>query len=143
VGASVTAYWPGITEEQLEEQPGFYNDDKAWGDWMAEREDESDVLQIIRSLGAGAILTYTTDGMDDREVYWVTPAELRAAAQTLRAAIREGRPGTSRILEIYARNANNIDPTSEEFMQDLLDVEAIARWADEKGTARMTLAVNW
>jgi hypothetical protein len=29
MGASINACWPGITEEQLESQPGFYNDDKA------------------------------------------------------------------------------------------------------------------
>ncbi len=40
MGASVIAYWPGITEEQFESQPGFDNDDRAWGNWMAEREDE-------------------------------------------------------------------------------------------------------
>ena len=28
MGASVVAYWPGITDEQLESQPGTYNDDK-------------------------------------------------------------------------------------------------------------------
>jgi len=43
MGASVIAYWPGITEQQIEEQPGFYNDSKAWGNWMAEREEEPEV----------------------------------------------------------------------------------------------------
>ena len=31
MGASVTVYWPGMTERQWEAQPGFYNDDRAWG----------------------------------------------------------------------------------------------------------------
>ncbi len=137
------AYWPGITEEQLESQPGFWNDEKAWGDWMAEREDEPDVLEAIRSLGAGAILTYKTDGMDDSDVDWVTPRDLRDAAQTLRDAIKEGRPGMDRILEVYARNANNVDPITEEFVQDLNDIEAIAAWAQEQGATQMTLEVNW
>ena len=27
MGASILAYWPGMTEEQVESQPGFTNDD--------------------------------------------------------------------------------------------------------------------
>jgi len=29
MGATVIAYWPGMTEAQFESQPGFYNDDRA------------------------------------------------------------------------------------------------------------------
>ena len=61
MGASVVAYWPGIIDEQLESQPGFYNDDKAWGDFMAEREDEPEVLEAIKKLNTGALLTYTVE----------------------------------------------------------------------------------
>ena len=143
MGASVFAYWPGITEEQMEDQPGFYNDDKAWGDWMAEREEEPEVLRIIRDLGAGAILTATTDGMDDSEVEWVTPRELREAARKLRRAVEAAVPEVQPVLESYAENANEIDPVEEEFVRDLEDVEQIARWAEEQGTSRMTLYVSW
>ena len=31
MGATVVAYWPDISEDQLESQPGFWNDCKAWG----------------------------------------------------------------------------------------------------------------
>ncbi|HYP39960.1 MAG TPA: hypothetical protein VEX13_06330 [Chloroflexia bacterium] len=143
MGASVIAYWPGITAEQIEEQPGFYNDCKAWGDWMAERERESDVIQILRDLGAGSLLTFTTDGLDDNDVEWVTPQELQAAAQRLRRAVEEGTPGIERILEVYERNANRIDPVPEEFAQDLLDIAELAKWAEIQGAYRMTLEVNW
>ena len=67
MGASVSAYWPGIeeelTEEQLDSQPGFFNDSKAWGNWMAEREYEPHAIEAIRKLNADAILTYTTHGV--------------------------------------------------------------------------------
>jgi hypothetical protein len=43
MGASVVAYWPGITEDQAEAQPGFANDDRAWGNWMAERDGDAAV----------------------------------------------------------------------------------------------------
>jgi hypothetical protein len=143
MGASVIAYWPGITEEQIDSQPGFYNDDKAWGNWMAEREDEPEVLNAIKRLGADAILTYTTDGMEDEDVEWVSPKRLRDAARRLREAIKDKRPEAKIILEVYERNANGSDPVDKEFLQDLDDIEAIANWAEEEGAERMTLAVNW
>ena len=143
MGASVVAYWPGITDEQLESQPGFYNDDKAWGDFMAERENEPEVLEAIKKLNAGAILTYTTEGVDDEDVDWVTPKELREAAKNLREAVRARRPETKIILSVYERNANGVDPVADELVQDLNDIEAIANWAAAEGAELMTLEVNW
>jgi hypothetical protein len=32
---------------------------------------------------------------------------------------------------------------SAEFVQDLDDIEALAKWAEEEGAARMTLEANW
>jgi hypothetical protein len=77
MGATVIAYWPGMTEAQFESQPGFRNDDRAWGNWMAELETETEVCDAIRKLKAEAILTYKTDGMDDEDVSWVSPQQLR------------------------------------------------------------------
>lgn len=143
MGASVMAYWPGITEDQIESQPGFYNDCKAWGDWMAEREGEPEVRSSLTALNATALLSHTTEGMKEAEVYWVRPNDLRDAASKLRDAIRAERPETRIILETYQRNANGIDPIAEEFIRDLDDIEAIAEWAEEEGAERMTLEVNW
>src|SRR6266576_5389323 len=94
MGASVNAFWSGIPEEQLESQPGFFNDDKAWGDFMAEREGEPEVIEAFKKLNAAALLTHTTDGITDEEVKWVTPTELRNAAKNLRQAIQAKRPET-------------------------------------------------
>jgi ABC-type Zn uptake system ZnuABC Zn-binding protein ZnuA len=143
MGASINAYWSGITEEQLESQPGFFNDDKAWGDFMAEREGEPKVLEAIRTLNATALLSHTTEGMTDEEVLWVSPSELRNAAKNLREAIRAKRPETEIILETYERNANEVDPIANEIIQDLNDIEAIANWAESEGATQMTLEVNW
>jgi hypothetical protein len=143
MGASISAYWSGITEEQLESQPGFDNDDKAWGDFMAERENEPEVLEAIRKLNAAALLTHTTEGMTDEEVMWVSPSELRNAAKNLREAIQAGQPETKIILEIYERNANEVDPIADELIQDLNDIEAIANWAEAEGATQITLEVNW
>lgn len=143
MGASINAYWAGITEEQLESQPGFFNDDKAWGDFMAEREGAPQVLEAIKKLNAAALLTHTTDGMSDNEVMWVSPNELRNAAKNLREAIQANRPETKIILEVYERNANDVDPIADELIQDLDDIEEIANYAESEGAEKMTLEVNW
>ncbi len=143
MSASVIAYWTGITEGQLESQPGFYNDCNAWGNWMAEREESPETLKAIKKLNAEAIQTFITNGLSDDDVEWVTPKELREAAIRLREAIEAGRPETKAILESYQRNANGLDSLADEFIQDLNDIEAIANWAEEEGTNRMTLEVNW
>lgn len=143
MGASVNAYWPGITEDQLESQPGFYNDCKAWGDWMAEREGEPAAKQALHNLGVEALLTHTTRGMKEQEVHWVSPQQLAAAASALIQAVKSGNPETKIILEIYGRNANCLDPLDEEIIRDLDDVNAIAKWAEQEGADRMTLEVNW
>jgi hypothetical protein len=143
MGASIIAYWPGITAQQLDSQPGFFNDDKAWGNWMAEREDTSAVIAAIRTLKAEAILTLKTDGWEDDDVTWVSPQQLRDAVARLREAIRRGTPEARIILDSYERNATRIDPIAEEFMRDLQDIEALTRWAEAQGAARMTLEVNW
>lgn len=143
MGASVNAYWPGISEGQRESQPGFYNDDKAWGDFMAEREKEPEVMEAIEKLNAGALLTFTTDGVEDEDVEWVTPGQLKEAARNLREAIRAGRPETEIILSTYERNANRAEPAADELIRDLNDIEAIADWAQAEGAELMTLEVNW
>jgi hypothetical protein len=143
MGATVIAYWPGMTEDQAEAQPGFYNDDRAWGNWMAERDGDPAVSDAIRRLKAEAILTVKTDGWEDDDVTWVSPKELRDAAVRLREAVRAGSPEIRVILASYERNANRVAPVSEEFVRDLDDIETLARWAEAEGATKMTLAVNW
>lgn len=45
MGASVIAYWPGITKEQRDSSPDFWNDHKAYGNWMANREEEPAAME--------------------------------------------------------------------------------------------------
>jgi hypothetical protein len=147
MGASVNPYWPGkeeeLTEEQLDSCPGFHNGSKPWGNWMVEREYEPRAIEVIRKLNADAILTSTTNGVKDEDVEWVTPQELREAAQKLGEAIRAGLPETEIILETYKRAATWVESVKEEFLQDLEDIEAITLWAEKAGAVKMTLEVNW
>lgn len=142
MGATVNAYWPGITEEQRESGPDFYNDSKAWGDWMAEREDVPAVSEALKRLGAEALLTYKTDGVEDEDVDWVTPGQLRDAAARLREAVLAGSPDAGVVLETYAGNGGP-DSAAADFVRDLDDVVAMTRWAEEEGATVMTLEVNW
>ncbi len=87
MGASVSGYWPGITDEQRDSLTGFDNDCKAWGNWMAERYNHPDVLDILKRLGVGALLSHITDGMEENEVDWVTPDDLMKAADQLRELV--------------------------------------------------------
>ncbi len=143
MGASVIAYWPGLTREQMESMPGFFNDDQAGGGWMAERDNDAQVLDAVKRLMAEAIMTVKTDGWDDEDVTWVTPDELRTAAMRLRAAVQAESPEAAVILKSYEINANRIDPVAEEFIRDLDDIVAMTQWAEEQGATRMTLEVNW
>jgi hypothetical protein len=143
VGATVVAYWPGMTDAQIDAQPGFYNDCNAWGDWMAERERHPDVLQTLEALGLGALRTFTTDGVADDDVDWVTPAGLCDAASRLRALVLVQDPRVTPILRTYARSAHQLDQVPTQLAQDLADVCELARFAEREGATRMTLAVNW
>jgi hypothetical protein len=143
MGASIVAYWPGQTREQWETMPGFRNDDKAFGNWMAELEGNAQVLLAVKRLKADAILTMKTDGREDEDVTWVTPEQLRNAALTLRVAVEAGAPEAAVILNSYEIGANDIDPIAEEFIRDLDDIVALTKWAEEQGATQMTLEVNW
>ena len=145
MGASVGPYWPGmeeeLTEEQLESCPGIGS--KAWGDWIPDREYEPHTLEAIRKLNADAVRAFTTDGVKDEDVEWVTPQELREAAQKLGEAIKADLPETEIILESYKRASKWVYSAKEDFLRDLEDIEAITHWAEEMGAAKMTLEVNW
>ena len=91
MGASIVAYWPGITEEQIDTQPGFTNDDRAWGNWMAEREEHlSRAYQTVAGMHNALDITPPLDGRvsayHDRP-YRVIHADRFAAAT--RAAIAD------------------------------------------------------
>src|SRR5262245_1085273 len=142
MGASVSGYWPGITDEERISLTGFDNDCNAWGDWMAESYNHPDVLGAMKRLGVGALLSHITDGVEEDEVEWVSPAELMKAAERLRELVLAQDPRVKRIVETYALSASGINPVYEEFAQDLADVRLIAKFSKEMGVSKMTLEVN-
>jgi hypothetical protein len=143
MGASVSGYWPGITDDQRDSLTGFDNDCKAWGNWMAERYNHPDVLDAMKRLGVGALLSHITDGVEEDEVDWVSPDELMKAAERLRELVLAQDPRVKGIVGVYALSANGINPVHEEFAQDLADVRLIAKFSKEMGVPKVTLEVNW
>ncbi len=143
MGATVLLMWPGITDEQIDRQPGFFNDCKAFGAWMAEREGDATIRTALERLGAAAIATFRTEGVEDEQVEWVTPDELARAATRLREAVLAKHPETARIIATYALGANEVDPVDVELARDLADIDAMCEWARGEGATRVTLDVNW
>jgi hypothetical protein len=143
MGASIFAYWPGITDEQIESQPGFANDDHDWATWMAEGLTEPDVVAVLERMGTLPLATMTTEGVSDEEVYWVTPAELRKAADRLCRLIDEEDAEAAALVERYELTAYPSTDTAGQFQQDLRDIESLAAWAGEQGAEKLTLHVSW
>ena len=110
---------------------------------MAERYNHPDVLDAMKQLGVGALLSHITDGVPEDEVDWVSPDELMKAAERLQELVLAHDPRVKRIVETYALSANGINPVNEEFAQDLADVRLIARFSKDMGVPKMTLEVNW
>ncbi len=138
MGASVFAYWPGITEKQLKSQPGFTNDCKAWGNFVADLLASKKATAEVERAGAMALFTFRTQGLEDANVDWQAPAAVEKAAHVLLPLVRAQAPALKLTLKIYKKNANDIDPIHEELAQDLDDIAALARWARKAGATRMT-----
>src|SRR3954471_21387417 len=107
MGASVVAYWPGITEDQIEDQTGLYNGPARWASWTLRRESAPDVLLAMRDLGVEAVCTLTTDGLDDAQVSWVAPAALKAAALRLRDLVLSSAQQVEAIVTSYAAHSDH------------------------------------
>jgi hypothetical protein len=82
-------------------------------------------------------------GVSDDEVYWVTPAELRQAADRLCHLIDAGEPEAAALVERYELTAYPSTDTAAQFQQDLRDIESLAAWAAEQGAEKLTLHVSW
>lgn len=142
MGATVIGYYPKMDERHLE-QPGFFNDDKAWASWMAELHDDEQLMERLKSLALGALATCKTDGWEDDDVEWVPPGALRQAALQLKQMVESKDEKVQPFVELYARDANGAAPVEKEFAQDLQDVANIAQYFENEKIEAMTLEVNW
>ncbi len=83
MGASIVIYWPGITDEQMDADIGFQNDDRAWANWIVEIDSDKRLQTLLKSLGIDALWSHTTHGMADKDVRWVSPDQLSDAAWSM------------------------------------------------------------
>ncbi len=143
MGATITAYWAGITAVDLDGMPGFLNDFHAYAAWVAARENHPEVLRAISALECGSLLTVRTEGLSDDLVDWVEPRALERAALRLCDLVRAHDPRTDAIVASYETNASGMDEPADELCRDLEDVAAIADYAARRGATTMTLDVNW
>jgi hypothetical protein len=143
MSASIAGYWPERTEEDLDEMPGFHNDDQAWANWMAEVQGDEQVSSALRALGCEALLSHISEGMSEKEVDWTTPKELEAAALTLAERARQGDPRTGPVVEAYQRGIPADEQPIEWLLRDLADIAGHARHAAIAGATTFTLEVNW
>ena len=143
MGATVLAYWPTMTPEQMYKQPAFpSNDCAAWANWMLEMQKQENQTPL-KAAGVDALLSFTTEGIKDEEVNWVTPDTLATAALKLCDLLAQAHPAAQCALRAYELDANGVQAVEEEFLTDLQELAALARWAKTQGATRMTLAVNW
>lgn len=143
MGASVVAYWPNVSEEDLESQPGFYNGPNAWAGWAVTRASDAKLLQRLKNLGLAAILTFATSGVEDANVDWVNPNELEAAALRLRTLVMERSPDVEDVVTSYTVTAMDPSTARQDLAQDLADIAALASFAKAQGAHVMTLQINW
>lgn len=143
MGASISIHWPGITDEDLAFDFGFQNDDHAWANWIVEVESNRSLKSLMDQLDIRPLATHTTDGMNDRDVRWVSPQQLTDAAWTLIHLIENDDPRIAPLLKAYQKGANNIDPIPEELGRDLADLILRSKHALEGNIPRMTLYIGW
>ena len=143
MGASVLLEWPEITSAIQDNAPFFANDCKAWASWLASAVASRKASRILADLGFDPLLSHNTDGLAAKKIKWQTPQEFAAAADGLRVLVAAGDRRVVPLVEIYAQDANGVDPPSEELCQDLAEVTEIARYAVEHGADKMTLGYYW
>ena len=79
----------------------------------------------------------------DKLTRFITRMETKISDKRVCDLLSQAHPAAQRALQAYAIEANGVEAVEEEFVTDLQEVAALARWAKAEGASRMTLAVNW
>ena len=149
MGVSIFVEWPGITDEQKSNQPGFYNDDPWWANWMVEVVGKPKLCSLLKGLGGEVLLFHNTTHLPLNKIGWASPDEFETAANTLIKLLDTKDVRFLPLLEIYKKEwdrliGENEGETAEDwFKRDLHDVAEIARYARTQGAQVMTLGYYW
>ena len=142
MGASIRVRWPGITEADETDQPDFAQDCHAYADWMTDVVSSWLLRWKLRWHRLKPLLSFHSAEASDGEIAWTTPAELKAAAASLRTSLLERRPFAMALARHY-RKGPGVESPNVELATDLADVATIAEYCHARGAQRMTLVVGW
>lgn len=145
MGVSILVEWPGSTEGQKRDHPGFRNDDHMWANWVVNVIGEPELVRALEGLGAAVLLKHDTTDLPPSKVGWAKPEEFETAAATLRSLVVAQDPRTKPLVATYriewaqAMGVESGENPEDWFAHDLEDVAAIARYAKMEGAEKMTL----
>lgn len=142
MGASIAVYWPGISNEQFDGEPGF-RQDKVWANWLPAAVNSWRVRREFKKVGVSPLLTFKTEGVDDEHVDWVTPNELESSARKLIAVVKEDPKAVRVALQLYEKHGRPEPPVEVSFVCDIEDIIASADYARTLGQEKLTFEVNW
>jgi hypothetical protein len=135
--------WPECIDgsDEGDSEPPEFNSSGDWADWlMAITAGDADV--DFDELGCAPLAAIYTDGVDDDEAVWVSPSELKAAADKLTSLIRAGRPDVRTLLGIYVDSGDTGEPVDQLVIAELEIVRRMADWAEEHAKTRLAFEIG-
>lgn len=142
MGASIYVHWPGVTEEEQDDHPGFNQDCEPYARWQAAVQSSWLTKLWLKRNGLSPLLSFYMTDTAEKEIVWTTPSDLRRAATKLKDMLLEKRPDTKKISKLY-KNGPGAEPQHVELATDLNDVSWIAEYAQKCGAEKITLLVAW
>jgi len=138
MAASAHLIWPGALDAETrddphEAAPAFR--DPNWANWISLIIDD-DCDPILRSLGCGALMAYSTEGLPPEEIEWASPAELEGAAQRLSALVRARHDSLRELVDLYEDYAERNGAAADLLVEDLNLVADMARWLASSGKTK-------
>lgn len=149
MGVSITVEWPGSSEDQQGDHPGFQNDDHMWANWMVNVIEKPNLAGLLEKLGGEVLLYHNTSNLPVNQIGWAKPEEFEKAAITIRDLVAAKDARVTPLIDVYRVEWNRLigdgegESTEEWFIRDLEDVVGIARYAQAQGARKMTLGYYW
>lgn len=149
MGVSIEVEWPGSTEDQRGNHPGFRNDDHMWAEWMVNVIQRPELVRLLERIGAGVLLYHNTTNLPKNNISWATPEEFEGAATTLRNLLVSQDARIKPLADVYRAEWDRLigegggETMEDWFARDLEDVATIAHYARAHGAKKMTLGYYW
>lgn len=142
MSATVRALWPGLTQADHDEQPGFSQNAQAYADFMGNVVSSFWLKLQFQLRGLSPLLSFHHVSYPEDAITWTTPQAMKRAARKLRAYLLDNTSFAYALTEHY-RSGPGIEPRNIELANDLSDVMAVADYAAMRGAGQLTLTVDW